>query len=136
MSSLADDPELRRYFTRDELIAHERQQREDLARFAVRREVETASTGDIVSKLDTLIAEAILAPLGLRMHDEMSESKLARLFAGLVCVQRMRGTVRGSDFEESDRSVFSAAAELARIPVEDALGLPAEVRARMRAMVV
>lgn len=133
--SLADDPELLQFFTADELRAHEREQRKDIARMVVQRDKEVGSSlSDLVSKLDVQISNSILMPLGLTIPDEKSASMLARLFAGLLTIQKTRGTVCGSDFEESDSTVFSDAAKLAKIPESAALKLPAEVKQRMRSL--
>lgn len=130
--TLADDPELLRHFTREELLQHEAEQRKDCKRLAARREREVGDDATTASSVDFSIAASILAPFGITPRDEKEASKLARIFVALQQVQRKRGTVRGSDFEESDKSIFTEAAKLAGAPASEVLALSERVRRRMR----
>lgn len=109
-----------------DLLALLRAQRKELASL-------TANPGHDTTA-DARAAAAILAPLD-KTTDARGARTLARLMAGLRAYAKTYGTVRGGELVEGDEQVFRGAALFAKVPVSDALNLPGDIRARMRALV-
>jgi hypothetical protein len=144
---LSEDPELLEFFGLNAVLEQERAQRADIRNLIAQREragrecaiakanKESASAEAVVNRFDDALANAILAPLGLTPSSQKDASMIASLLTGLVAYNRRTGTVRGSDFCESDETVFTAAAGYAGVSPSDALSLNVAIRARMRELV-
>ncbi len=106
--------------------------REQVAHIAKSLRQREREIGSATQAIDLQIAHQLMPGSD---HIEHAHAKLlCDLMQGLQRVNKVSGTVRGSDLEESHEACFTAAARLSSVPVSKALALPEALKARMRAL--